>query len=88
MKSSYENHNHTEFSAMPGKTLLMVAGNPAAILVTRKGNKMRERSMRFADSHIALDWCLARQTTFVLLSQAGITTRIKKYESNNIKKRG
>ncbi len=50
-----------------GKTLFMAAASPAAVLVTRTGNRMRKRSMKFLGEHAALDWCLARRATFVLL---------------------
>ncbi|MEI7534132.1 MAG: hypothetical protein WCK57_07145 [Verrucomicrobiae bacterium] len=52
---------------MPGKTLFMTAANRDAVLVTRTGNQMRRRALNFADEHAALNWCLDRQATFVLL---------------------
>ena len=48
------------------KTLWMVAGNKAALLVTNRAGRRRRRKLRFPDEHAALDWCLARQATFVL----------------------
>jgi hypothetical protein len=53
--------------AIPGKTLFMAAANHQAVLVTRTGTKMRERTLDFPDEHAALDWCLKRATIFVLL---------------------
>jgi len=56
-----------DFLAAPGKTLFMAAANPAAELVTRTAKRMRRRTMKFADEHAALDWCLQRAAIFVLL---------------------
>jgi hypothetical protein len=56
------------FSEMPGKTLFMVAANPLAVLVTRTGEQIRQRKLKFSDSHTALDWCLQRRATFVLIT--------------------
>ena len=60
------------FSA-PGKTLFMAAGNPQAALVTRAGKKMRQRRLKFASEHIALDWCMKNLAGFVLLPRAAKT---------------
>jgi len=48
------------------RTLYMAARNPAALLVTNSGGKRRCRKMQFKDAHAALDWCLAKQATFLL----------------------
>lgn len=60
-----------DFLAAPGKTLFMAAANRQAVLVTRAGNKMRQRTLDFADEHAALNWCLDRRATFVLLPRSG-----------------
>ena len=39
------------------KTLFLAAGSAAAVLVQRRGKKMSERPMQFADAHAALTWC-------------------------------
>jgi len=56
-----------EFSALPGKTLFMAAADSWAVIVTRTGKKFRQRAVKFSDAHAALDWCLKRRATFVLL---------------------
>jgi hypothetical protein len=56
-----------DFLAVPGKTLFMVVANPLAVLVTRSAKRMRQRTMKFPTPHAALDWCLNRRATFVLL---------------------
>ena len=56
-----------EFSAMPGKTLFMAAADSWAVIVTRSGKKFRQRARQFSDEHAALNWCLKRRATFVLL---------------------
>ena len=56
-----------DFFAVPGKTLFMVAANRQAVLVTRAGKRMTRRSLKFLDEHAALNWCLDRRATFVLL---------------------
>ena len=48
------------------QTLWMAAGNRAALLVTNRAGRRRRRKLRFVDEHAALDWCLARQATFIL----------------------
>jgi hypothetical protein len=58
------------FSEMPGKTLFMAAGNRQAVLVTRTANKMRQRALNFPGAHAALDWCLNRRASFVLVPSA------------------
>ena len=49
------------------------AGNPQAALVTRAGKKMRQRRLKFASEHIALDWCMKNLAGFVLLPRAAKT---------------
>jgi hypothetical protein len=56
---------------MSGKTLFMSAGRTQAVMVTRIGKKMQRRYLNFRDAHAALDWCLDRRATFVLMP--GIT---------------
>ena len=56
-----------DFFAVPGKTLFMVAANRQAVLVTRAGKRMSRRALEFLDEHAALNWCLDRRATFVLL---------------------
>lgn len=53
----------TELFSASGKTLFMAAANRQAVL----GKRTRQRSLAFTDEHAALDWCLNRQATFVLL---------------------
>ena len=60
------------FSGFPGKTLFMAAANPQAVLVTRLGKRMRRRLLDFPDAHAALDWCLNRRATFVLLPRRAL----------------
>ena len=48
------------------KTLFMIADSVSAILVTRSGNKMRRRTLKFGDCHAALDWCLKSNAGFML----------------------
>jgi hypothetical protein len=55
------------FSELPGKTLFMAAGNPQAVLVTRTAKRMRQRALAFPTAHAALDWCLHRRASFVLV---------------------
>jgi len=45
----------------------MAAANRQAVLVTRTGKRMRQRTLVFADEHAGLAWCLNRQAAFVLL---------------------
>ena len=44
----------------------MTASNRAALLVTRTAGRRRARRLQFANEHAALDWCLAKQATFLL----------------------
>ena len=53
-----------------GKTLFMTVSNRAALLVTSTAGRRRKRRLQFANEHAALDWCLAKQATF-LLTPAG-----------------
>ena len=48
----------------------MAAADPHAVLVSRTGNKMRRRTLKFPDAHAALDWCLQRSAIFVLLPRS------------------
>lgn len=41
------------------KTLFVQEGNPACVLVTRTGQKMRQKAMKFATSLAAFEWCCA-----------------------------
>ena len=59
------------FLAAPGKTLFMAAGDSWAVIVTRSGKKFRQRARQFLDEHAALNWCLNRRVTFVLLPRSG-----------------
>jgi len=59
-----------EFLGMPGKTLFKVAADPWAVIVTRSGKKFRQRALKFLDEHAALNWCLKRRATLVLLPPA------------------
>jgi hypothetical protein len=61
----------TEFSGLAGKTLFMAAADRQAVLVTRTGKRMRQRTLVFADEHAGLAWCLDRQAAFVLLPRFG-----------------
>jgi hypothetical protein len=56
-----------EFTPMPVKTLFKVTANGRAVLITRTGRRMHRRHINFADDHAALDWCLRRQATLILL---------------------
>lgn len=55
-----------DFFGRARKTLFMAAANPKAVLVTRAGKRMRQRTLDFPSPHAALDWCLHRRATFVL----------------------
>lgn len=57
-------------SAGFSKTVFMTAGNPAAILLQRRGRRFVTRKMKFADAHQALDWCLGNQASFHCLPPA------------------
>lgn len=59
--------NPVELAPMPGRTLFKVAANGRAVLITRTGQRTRRRHIHFANDHAALDWCLDRRTTLVLL---------------------
>jgi hypothetical protein len=59
-----------EFMEMPAKTLFKVAGDPWAVIVTRSGKKFCQRALKFLDEHAALNWCLKRRATLVLLPPA------------------
>jgi hypothetical protein len=59
--------DHNELIQCQGKTLFKMAANGLAVLVTRSGNKMRRRHIKFADDHAALSWCLDRRVTLILL---------------------
>jgi hypothetical protein len=48
------------------KTLFMTVAAHQAVLVTRQGSKCRQRTLKIADEHAALDWCLVNNAAFVL----------------------
>ena len=39
------------------KTLFVQEGNPACVMVTNKGGKMSQKTLRFATSLAAFEWC-------------------------------
>lgn len=53
---------------MSAATLFVTAGIPAAVLVTRAGNKPRKRTMRFPDAPAALAWCIKTHTSMVYIA--------------------
>jgi hypothetical protein len=40
------------------KIVFLCAGNPAAVVVQRRGKRHDQRKMKFGDPHAALDWCM------------------------------
>jgi hypothetical protein len=57
---------HADFS----KTLFMLGGNAAAVLVQRRGRRMARRTMNFVDAHAALDWCAKNSANFYFFQPA------------------
>ena len=55
------------FLSAPGKTLFMAVGNRMAVLITRTRKRMRQGALKFTDAHAALDGCLHRRASFVLV---------------------
>lgn len=70
MESSGDMHFGARAEGGAMKTVFMTAGNSSAIIATRTGKKMRRRMVKFPDAHAALDWCLDRRATFVLVPAA------------------
>lgn len=49
--------NFLPASAEFSKIVFVCAGNPAAVLVQRRGRKMTEQPMEFVTPQAALTWC-------------------------------
>ena len=49
------------------RTVFFTVGSPVALLVTRHADRRSQKSMRFADAHKALTWCLENGAAFVCL---------------------
>lgn len=47
------------------KTVFLPAPGTLAIIVTRKGNRQRQRRRKFKDAHAALSWCIKHEAALV-----------------------
>ena len=56
--------NFLPASAGFSKTVFLPWQSQVAVVVTRRGEKFSQRTMKFTDAHAALDWCEKHRANF------------------------